>query len=323
MADSSDSTNPPPPPQTASATSRKGQRWTIAILLLLVGLWCLAMFYRMEIRAYWWARQLIKADTPQEKHYYLLCLAGAKDSAFGPAKGLVRNADPRIRELGVAVLGQCQGKKVEQLLVDLLNDPDEDVADAAAVSLTDLDRGNALAFVPQLQAILARGGRAGRHAIIALQRIPGQQTESILLNAISPAGDPDLLAQLFDSLGITGCRRATPLMIAALEDTRALGPMLYSERSAVRALAGASSQFSAKGLDPRSVTVQRARTVSEAALRSLLLIAGPSAPTAATSPAGAQDLKALRLQWEAWWQATSQPATKPQSLKTAGQGRSP
>ncbi len=308
MVDSPDNTEPaslpqPPPP-------RKGQRWTIAVLLLLVGLWCLAMFYRMEIRAYWWARQLARVDTPQERHYYLLCLAGAKDSAFGPAKRLAHNADPRIRELGVAVLGQCQGQKVEQVLVDLLNDPDEDVADAAALSLTDPARGKSLALIPRLQEILARGGPAGRHAIIALQRIWGQQTETILLNAIASADDPDLLAQLFDSLGMIGCRQAVPLLIAAMEDTRPLGPMLYSERSAARALSRAGSQLSAKGLDPRSITIQRARTVSEAALRALLLIAGPSAPTAATTPAGTQDLKTLRAQWEAWWKTSTRPTTR-------------
>jgi hypothetical protein len=280
-------------------------------VLLLAALWCLAMLYRMEIRAYWWAYQLTKADTPHEKRYYLLCLAGAKESAFGAVKGLARDADPRTRELGVAALSQCRGPKVEQVLIDLLSDPDEDVADAAALSLTDPARGNAFALVPRLEAILARGGQAGRHTIVALQRIPGQQNETILIGALSPVRDPDLVAQLLDSLGMIGCRQAAPSMIAFLEDTRSLGPMLYSERAAVRALAGARDQFSAKGLDTQTITVQRARTVSEAALRSLHLIAGRSAPTSSTVPAGAQNLKALRSRWEAWWSASSRPATRP------------
>ncbi len=291
------------PPPSDPCLSRRGRRWTIAIIGVLIAAWCVAMWYRVEIRAYWWARQLARSSSPQDTHYYLLCLASAKEDAFGPAKGLVRNGDPRVRRLGIAALDNCHGPKVEEVLLDLLNDPDDEVGDAAAISLTDPRRGTAIALVPNLQSIIARGGNAARRAVVALQRIPGEQTETILVDALSKTSDPDLLAQIADSLGMIGSRAAVPGMIALLDDARPLESMQYSERSATRALAGARGQFSAKGIDAGSITVLRARTVADAALRSLTLIAGPSAPTTATLPTDTRPAGTLREQWEEWWKA--------------------
>ena len=206
------------PSQRSASVSVRGRRWTIAIIALLIALWCLAMWYRVEIRAYWWARQLAGSSNPQDIHYYLLCLASTKESAFGPAKGLVRNTDPRVRRLGVAALDNCRGQDAERTLLDLLNDPDDEVADAAAISLTDPRRGTAIALIPDLQKIIARGGKAARHAIVALQRIPGEQTEMILVDVLSQAREPDLLGQLADSLGMIGSRAAVPRLIALLDD---------------------------------------------------------------------------------------------------------
>jgi len=291
------------PPQGGSSLPNRGRRWTLAIITLLIALWCLAMWYRVEIRAYWWARQLAQASSPQDTHYYLLCLASTKDSAFGPARRLARNADPRVRRLGVAALDNCRGPKVEQVLLNLLSDPDDDVADAAATSLTDPRRGTAIALIPDLETTLARGGRAARHAVVALQGIPGEQTERILVDALSGTSDPDLLAQLADSLGMIGARLAAPRLIALLDDIRPLESTQHSERSATRALAAARRQFAAKGINAESITVARARTVAEAALRSLTMIAGRAAQTTATSPADTRPAGTFREQWEAWWKA--------------------
>lgn len=291
------------PPQSSASLSSRGRRWTIAIIALLVALWCLAMWYRVEIRAYWWARQLAQSSNPQDIHYYLLCLASTKESALGPAKGLVRNADAHVRRLGVAALDNCRGQEVERVLLDLLNDPDDEVADAAAISLTDPRRGTAMALIPELEKIVARGGKAARHAIVALQRIPGEQAEMILVDVLSEASEPDLLGQVADSLGIIGSRTAVPGLIALLDDTRSLGSMLYSERSAAKALADARAQFAARGINAESVTVARAHTVAEAALRSLTMIAGGTSPGTASGPVDTRPAGTLREQWETWWKS--------------------
>ncbi|HPD30098.1 MAG TPA: hypothetical protein PLL20_08900 [Phycisphaerae bacterium] len=295
------------PSQRNAPLPGRGRRPTIAIIALLVALWCLAMWYRAEIRAYWWARKLAQSSSPQDIHYYLLCLASTEESAFGPAKRLVRNTDPRVRRLGVAVLDNCRGQEVEHVLLDLLNDPDDEVADAAAISLTDPRRGTAMALIPELEKIVARGGKAARHAIVALQRIPGEQAEMILVDVLSEASEPDLLGQVADSLGIIGSRTAVPGLIALLDDTRSLGSMLYSERSAAKALADARAQFAARGINAESVTVARAHTVAEAALRSLTMIAGGTSPRAASGPANTRPAGMLREQWETWWKSGETP----------------
>lgn len=303
MADSPDSKAPPSasvPPQPVSARTRK---WTLIIIGLFVAIWCLAMLYRMEIRAYWWARQLARSTTPQEQSYYLVRLVSLKNKAKGAAVRLVRNPDPRIRELGIVVLGNCSGPQIESVLIELLNDADEHVGDAAALALTDSYRGGGAALLPRLEAILRAGGRPARHAAVALQRVPGQQAESILADALSTTDEPDLVAQIVDSLGMMGSREAIPRMIARLDDGRPVQVAPYSERAAIRALRDAGSQLAARGLDSQALlaAMPRSRTVADVALRSLQIIAGRSAPTTSTAPADERALRTLRQKWEEWW----------------------
>jgi hypothetical protein len=305
MSDSPNTNTRPPERSPADPVSNRTRRWTVIIAGLLIAVWCVAMLYRVEIRAHWWARQLARAGTLQEQNYYLLCLRSVRNSALGAATGLVRDANPRVRELGVMAMDGCSGPEVERLLVDLLGDSSDDVADAAALSLTDPRRGGGLALIPSLSAMVVRDGSAGRHAVVALQRIPGQQTELALVDALSRASDPDLTAQLLDSLGMIAGRQGVPRMIMLLDDRRPLRGLPYSERAVIRALSGARSQLMTKGLDQQNIlaAMPRSRTVADVALRSLQIIAGPSAPTTSSAPAGEQDSKTLRAQWENWWQS--------------------
>jgi len=291
----------------AEPVSRKTRTWTLIIIGLLVAAWCVAMYYRMEIRAYWWARQLSRTTAPEQRTYYLVCLASIKNKSLGAATRMTRNSDPHVRELGVAVLNSCTGPEADEVLIRLLDDADDNVADDAALTLTDARRGSGLAMLPRLRSILDKGGRPARRAVVAMQRVPGQQTETLLAEAMARTDDPDLLAQIMDSLAMIASRAAVPRMIACLEDTRPVGPP-YSERSAIRALTGAGSQLMTKGLDPAAVlaAMPQSRTVADVALRCLQILADRSAPTTSTAPADVGDLKTLRQKWEEWWKTRSQ-----------------
>lgn len=312
MTDSPDSANNSTDRHPSKQHVRIRHRWTLIVVAALVAVWGLSMLYRMEIRAFWWGRQLARSQTPEEKHYYLLCLASIKDKALGTGVRLSRSADPGVRELSVAVLGNCKGHEAERILLGLLADASEEVGDAASLAIADPRRGNNLALLPEIAGVLHRGGHAARRAVVSIQRIPGDQSESILVDALSRTENPDLLVQIVDSLGMMASRRAVPRMIPLLEDTRPITHAPYSERAAARALVGARLQLAAKGLDSGTVlaAMPHSRTVADVALRSLQIIAGRSAPTTSTAPADVDALKSLRGQWQEWWQATGQSATE-------------
>jgi hypothetical protein len=321
-------TTPPEPPVSpstdttaAEAPSRTRRRWTFLWLILLLSIWGLIMLFRMEIRAQIWAYRLTQAQSREERRYFLACLTSIGNKSLGAAKRLIRSRRPEVRMMGITVLESCKGPEAEHLLIDLFRDRDDDVADDAALALA--GRPGAIGYLPMLREMLDRHDQASRHAAVALLRMPGLEPEAILVKALSGTDDPDLRAQIIDTLGMRANRQAAPAIVAMIEDTRPVQHLPYSQRSAMLALSQASGQFQAKGIDSQAIVkaMQRSTTVSEVALRSLAIIAGKSAPT--TSPAAAPgELKALRLKWERWLQTpTSVPSSKPPAPRNAAASR--
>ena len=243
------------------------------------------MCFRWEIRARWWAYRLTRVESREERSYYLTCLAAIGDKSLGAVDRLLRDPRPEVRRMAVTVLERCPAEKADERLARLLSDTNEDVAVEAALVLA--SRGNTAVLMETLRDHFRQHGGPARHAAVALQRIGGPQAEQLLIEALPQTSDPDLRAQIIDSLGMLGCTRAVPLLTDMLADERPVSTLPYSQRSALEAVAAAQDQWLSRGFDLEAVrsALQGEQTVASIAARSLRLITGKPFGNPTTQPA--------------------------------------
>jgi hypothetical protein len=223
---------------------------------------------------------------------------------------LVTDPRPEIRSAGIAVLRYCEGRPAAAVLMRLLGDPSPEVAADAATALA--QRRDAASYIPELRScLLDNPGRSSWGTAVALGRIPRAEAEDALKTALSRAADPDLKAQLIDSLGMAGCEQAVPMMIDALADDRPVTILPQSQQSAQRAINAVRSDFLARGADPESAmkAARTAPTVSAVAARWVRLLGGLDAEQVTSQPAAqrADTIRRLHQTWTAQG-ATSRPS---------------
>ena len=273
-------------PASKQRVPRPGRRGTIVAIAALVLLWLLAMLFRMELRAQWWAYRLTRVESREARNYYLARLAAVGDKSVGALGRVLCDPRPEIREMGVTVLQYCPGTRARGMLLDMLPDENDDVAGKAALGLA--SRKDASALLATLGELI-RGPdvAAARAAAVALERMPDREADRIFIEALEKAAEADLRAQIIDSLAMRRSEAAVPLLTEMLADQRPVATLPYSRRSALRALGAVQGQLLSRGIDPHSgvEALQAERTVSAIAARAIQMITGPGSGHRATQPA--------------------------------------
>ncbi|HSW47196.1 MAG TPA: hypothetical protein VLM89_16655 [Phycisphaerae bacterium] len=273
-------THPEPPddrPRARSASTR-GRRATYTAIAILMLLWLVAIWYRWEIRAYWWAYRITAVESPELQSYYAGSLAAIGDRALPALPRLLDDPRESIRLIGVRILRSCPNLRALQCLFMRLGDPSVEVSDAAALEIA--LRPDRLQALPVLQEMAA--GPSATAAMVALERIGGPQAEDILIERLSNADDPDVTAQAIDSLGMLGCRAAEPVIQGHLGDHRPLTCPPASQRRAERAIAAVQGKLLAQGIRPEDLAAvaRTDLTIAAVAARALASLA----PTPASHP---------------------------------------
>ena len=258
----------PPLPPTAQKSSRGF--WIAIIALLLI--WSIALFFRWELRAWWWTHQLKQSSTPEERAFYLARIASINDAriAWTAASKLQNDPRPEVRAAAVVILRQhTKHMKAAFQLVNSLRDDDPLIVMDAAVAIA--ESPHAAKFIKAFGSNLKyTKGNIAWGAAAALGRIGGPEAEQVLIDALTGPDtstepdtlaeplEPDVKAQVIDSLGFLGCKRAIPLMIEAIDDDRPISRKPQSQLSAERAIAALAGQLPNLGINPQSALQQSA-----------------------------------------------------------------
>jgi HEAT repeat protein len=267
---------------TRSQSPPPGRRVTITLIVVLLTLWLTALWYRMEIRACWWAYRITRVESLELQGYYAACLGSVGDKALPALPMLLDDPRPSVRLIGVCILRSCPAKAALEKLLACLDDPSTEVSSAAALEIA--LRPDRLSVLPILEARLAGPAGYALPAMAAIERIGGPEAERILLDTLAGSDDPDVVAQAIDSLGMLGCKAAEQAIRQHLDDHRRLQHPPASQRRAEQAIAAVNGLLIARGIDPQALK-SAARTdpaVSAVAARALASIVGP--PATSTAP---------------------------------------
>jgi len=270
----------------------------------------------MEIRSFWWVHRIQRATTPEDRKYYTLCLAAVKDSALPAIPALLRDPRAEVRALGIDVLRYCPSPHAQVLLLNALPDDRDPVLVRAALNLAlRPDRMNAL---PRLREMIqSTSPRTASAGVVAMERLGGPEAKQALLDMLTSSSDPDLLAQVADSLANLEEHAAVAPLIGLLTDRRPITVPPVSYRMAVEAIARLKGDAISKGVDKESLlaATQAPSTIGAAAARSLYLITDQSFGDPTTRPA--EEARAIQDCWRAWQEdrerggnAASFPATR-------------
>jgi HEAT repeat protein len=277
-----------PNPTIQPAAGKPARRWFVALAALLIAIWVIAMLFRWELRARWWAWHITRAESREDRDFYLTRLASIRDKSLGVVDMLLEDPRPEVREAGITVLRYCESEGAADRLLTMLGDEVPDVAGMAATALA--WRAGSSRYVDRLQTTLNRKGPPQWGAAVALGRIGGPSAENALKSALGggATGDwpADVRAQIIDSLGMLGCRDSLGLIAEALKDDRLIQTLPHSQLSARRAIAALQPDLRTRGMDPADAmaAADSAPSVAAVAARWLrLLAADNSAPTTHTA----------------------------------------
>lgn len=275
------------------SAGRRSRRRLIVGVVVLALIWTVAMVFRWELRAQWWAYQLARCETPDQRAFYMTRLASIGNKSLSVLPKLIASEDPGAREAAVTILRYCRGARADDLLGSILADPDPEIAGLAATTLAMRPDAAAMVFDLRDKVALSVVPEASWATVVALGRMPGETADRALLDLASLGElEPDVKAQLIDSLGIRGCREALPFMTEAMNDARPVETTPFSLMSAQRAIAALRTDLVAKGADPASAlsSLGDTRTVADVAARWVHMLGTspepPATTRAASQPAG-------------------------------------
>lgn len=247
---------------------------------ILAALWVLVMVFRTDLRAHWWAYRITRAQTAEDRGFYAACLAAIGDRSLNALPQLLAHPDADTRALGVAVLQYCPSARARGMLLNMLGDHSNRVAVKTAMVLA--QREDVALTLPELGAMLqGSDARKAATAAFVLQRIGGDEAERTLISALSTADDPNLRAQLIESLGLMASTRAESVLKDMLTDRRRVTRLPASQQSLQEGLSAVAAQLAEQGIDPGAVreATDPQPTVASCAARALQLIRAAPMPT--------------------------------------------
>jgi len=284
------------PSSVASKFSNRRMWIAIGAFILL---WSVAMFYRMEIRAYWWAYRLAHATSIQDRIYYFSCLASIGDSMTGAVGSLLKNPSVDVRRQGAALLLRCRNDPAKALLLQAIHDTDREVRESAALGLA-LHYDQA-ALPELLRLVQSDDESAALAAVVALERIGGDEAAEALTQIVRGPSSPQMIAQAVDSLGLLGWRPSVPVLIDRLADDRPLTTRPVADRKAQQAIQHVQGELMRKlGVDPAAIDTSTKEFISDLAARALQRITGESFGFCSSDPPERRDA-VIRL-YRQWWE---------------------
>ncbi|UCD29164.1 MAG: HEAT repeat domain-containing protein [Planctomycetota bacterium] len=263
-----------PSGQTIIAAPDQSRRRMIIVIVVLIILWSVTMLFRWEIRARWWVYQLNRAESRRQENYYLARMAAIGHRSWFALDRLINDPRPDIRKFGIKCFQQRPLEFSDKHLYSLLDHKYEDVAAGAAWALTS-HRGIPRTLETLQYLILdTPPDNRNRNAVYCLERIGGSQAEEILIEALAKTNDPDLLAQIIDSLGMLASKKAGPSIEKMLSDHRPITILPVSHRQIQQAIMAIQGQQAIEDVNNQDLldTFQIEPTVAAVAKRSLQMI---------------------------------------------------
>lgn len=270
-------------------TLTRRARWRVAVpLIAFVLVWLALILFRWEIRTHWWAYRLTTVNTADERAYFVACLASAGPRSLDALERVLSDERSEIRRFGVDVLARCDEPRAGERLFEMLRDQDDDVAEAAATALG--ERPHAPDYCGPLWTLLVKDEHdppTARHAAVALQAIDHPAAHAMLFEALPYVEDPNVRAQIIESLSMLRVEEAVPAMKDMRSDERAVTVLPYNQRSALEAFAAQSGR-PALGSDDDAELIRAAvadLTVRDVAIRALETLTGQRGGKLTSQPA--------------------------------------
>jgi len=258
-------------------------------VLLVTGL-AVLVYERNRLRAHWWAHRLVQTEDLAERGYYMASLAAVGNDAAGALDALSRNADPDVRSLAVFGLKRLPEATALEELGRLLNDPNADVRESAALALFFMPSDRAKDVLRRRAESQEPGAAA---AVAVLGRSDSPADAALLCRILNGHHSPAVRAQAAESLAARlqeDARAATSQSSSGLAQkcdpflalVRALADdsPFSGELSLEREIAAAASFAQRRGVPlenrgPGSVHSSRPqRTVADIAARGLSSLTG-------------------------------------------------
>jgi hypothetical protein len=173
-------------------------RWPSVAIVLLLCLFGLAMLYRNNLRAHWWATRLAAAEDLQSRAYYVASLTAVGDAACGAIHRLAKDPRPEVRSLAIPAMIRLSEKSRLAELDGLLGDADADVRESAATALAFMDADGAARLL--IEHAESPQPPAAAACVAALGRLSSPEALAALCKTAASHSDPLVRAQAVESL---------------------------------------------------------------------------------------------------------------------------
>lgn len=258
---------------------------------------------RQEIRGRWWALELRRSDSLEQRANYVAAIAGLGAAGSWGISALLADNEASVRASGVRTLAQIPGDWSSMRLRELLIDRDSAIQLSAAAAL--VRRGDAAAL-PTLKWIFITGSDEQAEGVCdALGRANSIDATLLLGELTFEPASALRRAALAETLGSVGQPDCVPPLLRLLADDRPTGATFQEQRVAELV---ATMQADGTSAMPQAALSQPGsrRTVAERAAVALRKITGLDPPFASTASA-AERAAAERI-WADWHAArTSGP----------------
>lgn len=283
--------------------------WGRLVIAVTIAICALALFWRQEIRAHYWALRLSSTYELDMRAAYLTALCNLGSAARGAARRLLAQEDTELRSYGILILQALRDARSRADLLPLLSDPDPALRRLAAVALAAHQHDD---VVPALATLLRTSDAdTVRTAALTLERLGTPAAVELLARVCTELPTAEARAAAADALGGIGRPEAVPALVALLEDHAAVTSGSAADEAVQKLLGTLALQgwtimpttLPATGLPPT--------TVAERAAVALQRITGLVPPFASSLPT--DERGAAQAEWAAWVTppATTAPAGPP------------
>lgn len=189
------SSSPEPAPQCSSTLH--GRRLWIVIAMMVIA-FAAVIWQRERIRAYGWVIALERADTIEDRAYYVACIASVGEAGNGAVQQLARHSDPSLAAL---VIPASQGLTTDErmrLFERLLHHESAEVALEVATAMVFCDE--LLACVRLIPLSRADDVSVALAATAGLARVSTAEATEALRGVLQDHDAPLVRAQAVESL---------------------------------------------------------------------------------------------------------------------------
>jgi HEAT repeat protein len=267
-----------------------------------------AIVFRTPLRSRYWAGQLVRARSMEQRAVPLAYLCNAGDAGRWGIAVLLEHPDAEVRQYGVVVLQHVRTDWSRRRLLEMLNDASTPVRELAALGLA--IHGDA-SVVPELKRMYVEGDpQAASAACMALERLAVPEAVAALAELAEQPAEAAHRAALVEALQGVGNAECAAVLLELLGDHRPCHVPMRAQRLLERfaPLAreyGIGAPAASRRANGSTGAAPAPRTIAERAAAALSRITGLSPPFASNLPAERRE--AAERVWRDWL-AESRPA---------------